>query len=41
MAGIVLLVSAGMAKWMNENIPGIFVPQNLINELAEVPKGGK
>lgn len=39
MAGIVLLVSAGMAKWMNENIPGIFVPQNLINELAEVPKG--
>jgi 5,10-methylenetetrahydrofolate reductase len=39
LAGIVLLVSAGMAKWMNENIPGIFVPQNLINELAEVPKG--
>jgi len=39
LAGIVLLVSAGMAKWMNENIPGIFVPQNLIDELAEVPKG--
>jgi len=39
LAGIVLLVSAGMAKWMNENIPGIFVPQNLIDKLAEVPKG--
>jgi 5,10-methylenetetrahydrofolate reductase len=39
LAGIVLLVSAGMAKWMNENIPGIFVTQNLIDELAEMPKG--
>ena len=39
LAGIVLLASARMAKWMNENIPGIFVPQNLIDELAEVPKG--
>lgn len=39
LAGIVLLVSAGMAKWMNENIPGIFVPQNLIDEMAEAPKG--
>jgi len=39
LAGIVLLVSAGMAKWMNENIPGIFVPQNLIDEMAKVPKG--
>lgn len=38
LAGIVLLVSAGMAKWMNENIPGIFVPQNLIDEMAGVPK---
>ena len=24
---------------MNENIPGIFVPQNLIDELTETPKG--
>jgi 5,10-methylenetetrahydrofolate reductase len=39
LAGIVLLVSAGMAKWMNDNIPGIFVPQNLIDELAKMPKG--
>jgi methylenetetrahydrofolate reductase (NADPH) len=39
LAGIVLLVSARMAKYMTENIPGIFVPQNLINELAAAPKG--
>jgi 5,10-methylenetetrahydrofolate reductase len=39
LAGIVLLVSARMAKYMNENVPGIFVPQNLIDELAGAPKG--
>jgi 5,10-methylenetetrahydrofolate reductase len=38
MAGIVLLVSAGMARYMNENVPGIFVPQNLIDELAGAGK---
>jgi 5,10-methylenetetrahydrofolate reductase len=40
LAGIVLLVSAKMAKYMNENVPGIFVPQNLIDELTGAPKGG-
>jgi 5,10-methylenetetrahydrofolate reductase len=39
LAGIVLLVSARMAKYMNENVPGIFVPKNLIDELAGAPKG--
>lgn len=39
LAGIVLLASAGVAKWMNENIPGIFVPQNLIDEMAKMPEG--
>ena len=39
LAGIVLLVSARMAKFMTENVPGIFVPQNLIDELASAPKG--
>lgn len=39
LAGIILLVSARMAKYMNENVPGIFVPQNLIDELAAAPKG--
>jgi len=39
LAGVVLLVSARMAKYMNENVPGIFVPQHLIDELASAPKG--
>ncbi|MFH1775306.1 MAG: methylenetetrahydrofolate reductase [Chloroflexota bacterium] len=39
LAGIVLLLSARMARYMNENVPGIFVPQGLIDELAAAPKG--
>ena len=39
MAGIVLLVTAGMAKYMNKNVPGIFVPDDLIQEMAGAPKG--
>jgi methylenetetrahydrofolate reductase (NADPH) len=39
LAGIVLLSSAGMARYMNEKVPGIFVPQNLIDELVSAPKG--
>ena len=39
LAGIVLLSSARMARFMTENIPGIFVPQYLIDELASAPKG--
>jgi len=40
LAGIVLLSSAKMAKYMTDNVPGIFVPQYLIDELASSPKGG-
>jgi len=39
LAGIVLLSSARMARYMTENVPGIFVPQNLIDELSAAPKG--
>ncbi|MCL0070167.1 methylenetetrahydrofolate reductase [Dehalococcoidia bacterium] len=39
LAGVILLVSARMAKYMNENVPGVSVPQNLIDELAGAPKG--
>lgn len=39
LAGIILLVSARMAKYMTENVPGVSVPQNLIDELASAPKG--
>jgi len=28
-----------MASYMNENVPGIFVPEELIDELAAMPKG--
>lgn len=38
LAGIVLLSSARMAKYMNENVPGIFVPEELINEIGNVAK---
>lgn len=38
LAGIVLLKSAGMAKYMNENVAGVFVPQNLIDEISAVSK---
>jgi methylenetetrahydrofolate reductase (NADPH) len=39
LAGIILLVSARMAKYMTDNVPGVSVPQNLIDELAAAPKG--
>jgi 5,10-methylenetetrahydrofolate reductase len=39
LAGIVLLSSARMARYMTENVPGIFVPQNFIDELSSAPKG--
>ncbi len=41
MAGIVLLTNAGMARYMNKNVPGIFVPDDLVQELVDAPKGKK
>lgn len=38
LAGIVLLKSAGMAQFLNNNIPGIRVPQELIDELKAAGK---
>ncbi len=38
MAGLVVLTSLGMAKYMNKFVPGVFVPDNLLEELASVPK---
>jgi methylenetetrahydrofolate reductase (NADPH) len=38
MAGIILLKSAGMARFMNENIAGVHVPQGLIDEMAATAK---
>lgn len=39
LAGIVPVAGVKMAAYMNENVPGIFIPQRLIDELADAPKG--
>ena len=41
MAGIIPLKSAGMAKYMNENVPGIAVPQKDIERLEAAAAEGK
>ena len=41
MAGIIPLKSAGMARYMNENVPGIAVPQEMIDRLAAAAEEGK
>ncbi len=38
LAGIVLLSSARMAKYMTANVPGIFVPDDLLDEMSAAPK---
>jgi len=38
LAGIVIVKSAGMAKYMNANVAGVFVPENIIKPLAEASK---
>ena len=40
-AGIVLLKSAGMAKYMNKNVSGVFVPDNLIEEMDKAQDKSK
>jgi len=37
LAGILLLKSAKMARFLNKNVPGIQVPDSLINELEKAP----
>ena len=39
LAGIILLSSAAMARFMNKNVAGVRVPQELIDEMAAAPKG--
>jgi len=39
LAGVIVMASAGMARYMNKNVPGIIVPQEVIDELAGVEKG--
>ena len=39
LAGIIVMASAGMARYMNKFVPGILVPQDVIDELATAEKG--
>ena len=41
MAGIIPLKAAGMAKFMNQNVPGIDVPQHMIDRLEAAAAEGK
>ncbi len=38
MVGIVVVKGLGMAKYMNENVPGVVVPEAMMKELSETPK---
>ncbi|GAI56828.1 unnamed protein product, partial [marine sediment metagenome] len=35
LAGIIPLKSAGMARFMNKNVAGVFVPEELIDKMAK------
>ncbi|MBM3957515.1 MAG: methylenetetrahydrofolate reductase, partial [Gemmatimonadetes bacterium] len=39
LAGVIVLASARMARYMNENVPGITVPQAIIDEMATAERG--
>ena len=39
LAGIIVMASARMARYMNDNVPGIIVPQAVLDELATAEKG--
>lgn len=41
MPGIIPLKTAGMAKFMNDNVPGIQVPQDMIDRMAAAAAEGK
>ena len=38
LVGIIPLKNAGMAKYMNANVAGVFVPDDLIQKMANAPK---
>ena len=37
-AGLVLLTGRGAIKYMNANVPGVFIPENLAKEMEDAPK---
>ena len=38
LVGIIPLKNAGMAKYMNSNVAGVFVPDDIIKKMADAPK---
>ena len=38
LVGIVMLKTAGMAKYMNSSVPGVNVPDGIVKKLADAPK---
>lgn len=38
LAGVIPLKSAGMARYMNSNVAGVFVPEDLIKKISDAPK---
>jgi methylenetetrahydrofolate reductase (NADPH) len=38
LVGVIPLKSAGMAKYMNKSVSGVFVPDDMIQEMADAPK---
>jgi 5,10-methylenetetrahydrofolate reductase len=38
LAGIIPLKTAGMAKYMNSNVAGVFVPEDIIKKMSDAPK---
>ncbi len=38
LCGIVIIKSAGMARYMNNFVPGVFIPDDMIQTLAAAPK---
>lgn len=41
LAGIIPLKSVGMARYMNKNVAGVFVPEHLIDELSKAEDKGR
>ena len=41
LAGIVMLKSAGMARYMNKNVAGVFVPEDLIKRMTKAGEADK
>jgi methylenetetrahydrofolate reductase (NADPH) len=39
LAGIMPLVSVGMGRYINSNMPGIHVPDNVLSEMSQAPAG--